>query len=82
MAHAPQNSQNQIRSLVCAAQSGDRAAFEQLLVRFERYVFKIARGRVGNFHDAEDVTQNVFVEALLDLHVSTTRLDSRPGCAA
>jgi len=67
VAHQPQDSQAQIHALVCAAQAGHRAAFEELLGRYERYVFKLARGRLKNYHDAEDVAQNVFVEAFLNL---------------
>jgi RNA polymerase sigma-70 factor (ECF subfamily) len=58
----PQTSQ-----LVLAAQSGDRHAFGQLFERFERTVFAISLRRLRNFNEAQELTQDVFVQAMTKL---------------
>ncbi len=50
--------------LVRRARSGDLGAFEELVDRYERRVYTIARRVTGNEHDAEDVTQQTFISAL------------------
>jgi RNA polymerase sigma-70 factor, ECF subfamily len=57
----------QVAELVLAAQTGDRAAFGELFERFERHVFAIALRRMGNFNDAQELTQDVFIQALTKL---------------
>lgn len=47
--------------LVARARSGDRAAFDALVVRHARSVARLARRVVGNAEDAEDVVQETFV---------------------
>ena len=49
---------------VLAAQAGDRDAFGRLAERFERSVYATALRRLGNHVDAQEVTQEVFVQAL------------------
>lgn len=68
MAHSSTQFQTSIRQLVCAAQAREVGAFETLISRYENFVFKVVFARLGNFHDAEDVAQNVFIEAFLHLH--------------
>lgn len=51
-------------SLVTAAQSGDREAFGLLFDRFEGHVFAIAMKRLGDFCEAQELCQDVFVQAL------------------
>lgn len=41
--------------------SGDTAAFEDLMNRYKRSIFTIAYRMMGNYHEAEDITQEVFV---------------------
>jgi RNA polymerase sigma-70 factor, ECF subfamily len=53
-----------VAQLVRAAQAGDRAAFGQLFERFERHVFAIALRRLGNYNDAQELCQDVFIQAL------------------
>jgi RNA polymerase sigma-70 factor (ECF subfamily) len=53
-----------VATLVRAAQAGSRTAFGELFVRFERQVFAIALRRVRNFTEAQELTQDVFVQAL------------------
>jgi RNA polymerase sigma-70 factor, ECF subfamily len=50
--------------LVCRAQAGDLEAFEALTTRHERSIYSLARRILGNVHDAEDVTQTTFLNAL------------------
>ena len=50
--------------LVRQAQTGDFAAFEELVSRHEQRVYTLARRIVGQEQDAEDVTQQAFLSAL------------------
>jgi len=50
--------------LIVAAQGGDRAAFGELVVRYEAAVFATALRRLGNYAEAEELTQEVFVQAM------------------
>jgi RNA polymerase sigma-70 factor (ECF subfamily) len=40
---------------------GDTAAFEELLNRYKKSIFTIAYRMMGNYHEAEDIGQEVFV---------------------
>lgn len=53
-----------LESLVRAAQRGDADAFAQIYQRFFDRVYKYLLVRVGNAHEAEDLTQEVFVRVL------------------
>jgi RNA polymerase sigma-70 factor (ECF subfamily) len=58
---------NEIRStadLVRAAQSGDRAAFGELFERFQPTILAIANRRLRSAADAQELTQDVFVQAM------------------
>src|SRR6478672_6580107 len=50
-------------ALVQAARDGDIAAFEQLIKRYDRNVFRIANHITQNREDAEDVVQDAFLKA-------------------
>ena len=50
--------------LVRAAQAGDREAFGELVTRFEASVFNTALRRLGNYAEAQELSQEVFVKAL------------------
>ena len=41
--------------------SGDTEAFEELMNRYKRSIFTIAYRMMGNYHEAEDISQEVFV---------------------
>ncbi len=41
--------------------SGDTAAFEELMNRYKKSIFTIAYRMMGNYHEAEDISQDVFV---------------------
>jgi RNA polymerase sigma-70 factor, ECF subfamily len=50
--------------LVHRAKAGDLAAFEELVSTYETRVYSLARRITGNDHDAEDVTQQTFINTL------------------
>ena len=58
------NEQEQIAELVRAAQDGDRYAFGVLFERFERHVFAVALRRSGDYNEAQELTQDVFMQAM------------------
>ena len=49
--------------LVRAAKNGDMGAFEELVKRYDRNVFRIAQHITQNREDAEDVVQDAFLKA-------------------
>ena len=51
-------------ALVRAAQDGDRQAFGDLFERFERHVMAIALRRLGDFGEAQELCQDVFIQAM------------------
>src|SRR5499425_1426831 len=54
-------------ALVQAAKGGDVAAFEELVRRYDRNVFRIAQHITQNHEDAEDVVQDAFLKAFQNL---------------
>lgn len=55
-------------ALVQAARSGDISAFDELVRRYERNVFRIAQHITQNREDAEDVVQDAFLKAYQNLN--------------
>jgi RNA polymerase sigma-70 factor (ECF subfamily) len=55
-------------ALVRAAKSGDISAFEQLVKRYDRNVFRLAQHITQNREDAEDVVQEAFLKAYTHLN--------------
>ena len=53
--------------LVQAAKGGDVSAFEELVKRYDRNVFRIAQHITQNREDAEDVVQDAFLKAFQNL---------------
>src|SRR5215471_16648967 len=53
--------------LVRAAKNGDISAFEELVKKYERKLFRIARNVMQNTEDAEDVVQTAFLKAYQNL---------------
>jgi len=49
--------------LVARAQEGDSGAFNTLVTKYERKVFRLARNITNNQEDAEDVLQETFLKA-------------------
>src|SRR6202051_4341401 len=54
-------------TLVQAAKKGDDSAFEELVRRYDRNVFRIAQHITQNREDAEDVVQEAFLKAYRNL---------------
>ncbi|MGC1105994.1 MAG: sigma-70 family RNA polymerase sigma factor [Candidatus Acidiferrales bacterium] len=59
VAAAPDNE----ASLVAAAKAGDISAFEALVSRYERKIFRLAQHITQNTEDAQDVSQEAFFKA-------------------
>src|ERR1700751_218760 len=56
------------RSLVIEAQAGNRAAFEELVRRFDRDVLRLAMNLMKRPEDARDVYQEAFLKVYRNLH--------------
>src|SRR5438270_1255642 len=54
-------------ALVAAAKAGDISAFEELVRRYDRNVFRIAQHITQSREDAEDVVQDAFLKAFQNL---------------
>lgn len=50
-------------ALVARAKSGDASAFSELVTRYERKIFRLAKNITRNEEDAEDVLQDAFLKA-------------------
>jgi RNA polymerase sigma-70 factor, ECF subfamily len=61
--------------LVAAAKSGDSAAFEELVNRYERKIFRLTMNITRNHEDAEDAMQDAFMKAYA--HLADFQEDSR-----
>jgi len=47
---------------------GDQTAYGLLVDKYKRSIYALAFSRVHNFHDAQDITQEVFTKAYQNLH--------------
>ena len=64
----PRNTQAKtVSELVLAAQAGDREAFGELFERYRPAIVALAMRRVRNADEAEELTQDVFVQAMQKL---------------
>lgn len=61
--------------LVAAAKSGDVTAFEELVSRYERKIFRLTMNITRNREDAEDAMQDAFLKSYS--HLKTFQGDSR-----
>ncbi|MDA0658451.1 MAG: sigma factor [Planctomycetota bacterium] len=59
---------DEFENLVRLAQSGNRQTQGDLLLRFQDVVMGVGLRRLGNFAEAQELCQEVFVQALLKLH--------------
>jgi RNA polymerase sigma-70 factor, ECF subfamily len=53
--------------LVVASKAGDTAAFEELVARYDRKLFRIAHQILHNPDDAQDVVQDAFIKVFYNL---------------
>ena len=51
------------REAVLACQRGEREAFDRLVERYQREVYRLCYRYVNNHHDANDMAQDVFLKA-------------------
>src|SRR5262245_16518088 len=58
----------EVASLVQRTLGGDTAAFEQLIMRYERRVFSFAMRLLGSTEDAQDAAQEVFLRVFKYIH--------------
>jgi RNA polymerase sigma-70 factor, ECF subfamily len=58
---------NDEQVLIVRAREGDMRAFRGLVEIHKRFVFRLAWDLTGNFHDAEDLSQEVFVRMFRSL---------------
>ena len=61
---AEATSWSEVAVLVRRAQGGDREAFGELVEQFQRTVYAIALGRLGNASEALELTQEVFLHVM------------------
>ena len=54
-------------ALVASAKAGDVAAFEELVNRYERRIFRLTMNITQNREDAEDATQDAFLKSFKNL---------------
>jgi RNA polymerase sigma-70 factor (ECF subfamily) len=74
--HLPERAQEDPDAeLVAKAQSGDLDAFEELVTRHSRRVFRALVGIVGNVEEARDAMQDTFLKAFQ--HISTFQRRSK-----
>jgi RNA polymerase sigma-70 factor (ECF subfamily) len=55
------------KTLVSKSKQGDKAAFEELVKQFSKYVYTTAFFILRDTHEAEDVSQEVFVKVYLSI---------------
>ena len=53
----------QERKLIQRCRRGDRKAFEELVIKYQKRALNLAYRFLGNYEDAQDVTQDAFVKA-------------------
>jgi RNA polymerase sigma-70 factor, ECF subfamily len=62
-------------ALIAAAKAGDARAFEELVSRYERKIFRLAQNITRNTEDAEDAMQEAFLKSYA--HLQEFQGDSR-----
>ena len=76
MSNSPQATVSRDESLlVSEAKAGNYAAFEELVNRYEKKIYRLGMNITGNAEDAEDVLQEAFLKAFA--HLPEFREDSR-----
>lgn len=60
----PTTERQPVTELVLAAQQGDRQAFNELFDRYHRAVYAVVVRRLGNDAEAQELCQEVFIQAM------------------
>lgn len=55
------------RELVASAQSGDSDAFAEIVRKYANAIYSVALSKVSDYHEAQDIVQEVFLKAYLNL---------------
>ena len=55
-----------------ARERGDKAAYGELVKRYQGHVYALAYSLLGDWHEAEDIAQEAFVRAYVNLHCLET----------
>src|SRR5947209_12720896 len=58
---------NEIIALIERARGGDRAAFGELVERFQPAVYAVALARLRDANEAVELTQEVFIHAMMKI---------------
>jgi len=54
-------------SIVKRFKNGEKAAFEELVLKYQDRIYNLCRHMLGNIHDAEDAAQDTFIKAYHNL---------------
>jgi len=68
--------------LVSEAKAGNYSAFEELVNRYEKKIYRLGMNITGNREDAEDVLQDAFLKAFEHLPDSAKTRAFTPGSCA
>jgi RNA polymerase sigma-70 factor (ECF subfamily) len=72
-AHNPEEGERLVLLAVARAQEGDSSALQFLYIRYATEVHRCIKGIVGDHHEAEDITQAVFLKLMRVLGSYTPR---------
>ena len=71
---------NNDAELIQRIREGDDTAFSALVGKYQRSVHALAWRKVGDFHIAEDITQETFLKAYQRLSTLKSRSPLQVGC--
>jgi len=54
-------------SVIKRFKKGEKAAFEELVLKYQDRIYNLCRHMLGNIHDAEDAAQDTFIKAYHNL---------------
>lgn len=61
------NNYNDDYNIIKECLDGDREAYSQLIDRYKNYIFNFVFRMTGNYHNAEDITMQTFIQAFKKL---------------
>ena len=56
-----------MEELIIKAKKGDKAAFTELFVKFENDLYKLAKVKIKNEEDVEDIVQDTMIQAFISI---------------
>ncbi|WP_117161623.1 RNA polymerase sigma factor SigW [Paraliobacillus sp. X-1268] len=57
-----------IKQIIKQVKKGDQSAFEDIVILFQDKVYQICYRIIGNMHEAEDLAQEAFIRAYVNIH--------------